>query len=111
MADEGVDGTARTERLVVVHDPGGPRNVRLRMAVGQEVAVTLHGTPGYGWTPVEVVDGPLAVIAGEVCEGVARAVVRAVGPGRGEVRSTSSFRGDGFGPQTRLWRLAVSVEA
>lgn len=80
------------------------------MRAGGEVAVTLYGAPAYGWTPVEVTSGPLTVIDAGVDEGTARAIVRATAPGEAELRSTSSFRGDRFGPQTRLWRLTVHID-
>lgn len=80
------------------------------MRVGDEAAVTLHGSSAYGWTPVEVASGPLTVIDAGADEGTARATVRATGPGEAELRSASSFRGDRFGPQTRLWRLTVHID-
>ncbi|MGW0205780.1 hypothetical protein ACWDZ8_08100 [Streptomyces sp. NPDC003233] len=78
--------------------------------MGDEVVVTLRGPAAYGWTPVEVVTGPLKVIAAETADGTVRATVRAVAAGAAELRSASSFRGDRFGPQTPLWRLLVDVE-
>ncbi|MFE2474179.1 hypothetical protein [Streptomyces mirabilis] len=98
-------------RVTVVHRPGDPPIPPLQVQVGDEVVVRLHGSPGYGWTPVEVVTGPLEVLTAELAEGNVRALVRANGPGEGELRSTSSFRGDRFGPQTRLWRLTVHVSS
>ncbi|MFF5016702.1 hypothetical protein [Streptomyces sp. NPDC001165] len=97
-------------QLEVVHRPGDPLAPLLHIQVGDEVAITLCGSAAYGWTPVEVVTGPLTVIAAETTDGTVRATVRAVGVGEAELRSTSSFRGDRFGPQTRLWRLLVHVE-
>ncbi|MFI6358507.1 hypothetical protein ACIBJF_39210 [Streptomyces sp. NPDC050743] len=97
-------------RVDVVHRPGDPPASPLHVQVGDEVAITLHGTAAYGWTPVEVVTGPLTVIESEVTDGTVRATVRATGAGKAELRSTSSFRGDPFGPRTRLWRLLVDVE-
>jgi hypothetical protein len=94
----------------IVYRPGDPPSSPLYMRSGTELVITLHGSPGYGWTPIEVVAGRLAVIESEADEGTATATVRATGPGEAELRSTSSFRGDRFGPQTRLWRLLVSVE-
>lgn len=102
------DGTRRVE---IVHRPGEAQSPPVQVRVGDEVAVTLHGSPAYGWTPVEVAAGSLTVIAAETAEGTAQAVVRATGPGEAELRSTSSFRGDRFGPQTRLWRLTVHVSS
>ncbi|WBO62851.1 hypothetical protein [Streptomyces camelliae] len=97
-------------QLEVVHRPGDPLAPPLHIQVGDEVAITLYGSAAYGWTSVEVVTGPLAVIAAETTDGTVRATVRAVGVGEAELRSASSFRGDRFGPQTRLWRLLVHVE-
>ncbi|MCX4425899.1 hypothetical protein [Streptomyces mirabilis] len=105
MADDGV------RRVEVTHRPGDAQNSSLRVRVGDEVLVTLHGSPGYGWNPVEVVAGPLTIADAGAVEGTVRATVRATGAGEGELRSTSSFRGDQFGPQTRLWRLLVHVSA
>ncbi|MEU2054391.1 hypothetical protein [Streptomyces bungoensis] len=33
------------------------------------IAITLHGSAAYGWTPVEVVTGPLAVVDAEATGG------------------------------------------
>ncbi len=93
----------------VVHRPGDPPGSPLHVRVGDEVVITLHGSPAYGWTPVEVVAGPLTVITAETADGTVRATVMAVGAGEAELRSTSSFRGDRFGPQTLLWRLLVDI--
>ncbi|POX42339.1 hypothetical protein C3488_36890 [Streptomyces sp. Ru72] len=93
----------------VVHRPGDPPGPPLHVQVGDEIVIILYGSPAYGWTPVEVVAGPLTVIASESTDGTVRATVRAVGAGEAELRSTSSSRGDRFGPQTRLWRLVVNV--
>ncbi|MEU6507850.1 hypothetical protein [Streptomyces sp. NPDC046942] len=49
------------------------------------------------------------MITAETADGTVRATVMAVGAGEAELRSTSSFRGDRFGPQTRLWRLLVDI--
>ncbi|MFB8128762.1 hypothetical protein [Streptomyces mirabilis] len=103
-----VDDGAR--RVEVICRPGDPQSSPLRVRAGDEVVITLHGSPGYGWTPVEVVAGPLTVVETRTTEGAAHAEVRAAGPGEGELRSTSSFRGDRFGPQTRLWRLLVHID-
>jgi antitoxin (DNA-binding transcriptional repressor) of toxin-antitoxin stability system len=94
----------------VVHHPGDPQGSPLRVRSGTEIVITLHGSPAYGWTPIEVVAGLLAVIEAGSDEETTTATVRATGPGEAELRSTSSFRGDRFGPRTRLWRLLVSVE-
>lgn len=94
----------------VVHRPGDPPAQPLRVQVGDEVVVTLHGSPAYAWTPVELVGGPMAVISADTGDGTTRVTLRATGTGEAELRSTSSFSGDRFGPQTRLWRLLVQVE-
>ncbi|MER6737619.1 hypothetical protein [Streptomyces puniciscabiei] len=100
----------KARQVDVVHRPGDPPAPPLHVRVGDEVAISLCGSAAYGWTPVEVVTGPLTVIAAETTDGTVRATVRAAGVGEAELRSTSSFRGDRFGPQTRLWRLLVHVE-
>ncbi|MFI2203225.1 hypothetical protein ACH47Z_21055 [Streptomyces sp. NPDC020192] len=100
----------RPRQVDVVHHPGDPPGPPLQVRVGDEVVITLHGSPAYGWTPVEVVTGPLAVTAADMSEGTVRVTVRAAGAGEAELRSMSSFRGDPFGPQTRMWRLLVHVE-
>jgi hypothetical protein len=97
-------------RVEVTYRPGDPPGSPLRVRVGDEVVITLHGSPGYGWTPVESTNGVMVVIEAGSSEGTVRAVVRANGPGEGELRATSSFQGDRFGPQTRLWRLLVGVD-
>ncbi|MGW7406033.1 hypothetical protein ACWGI9_20265 [Streptomyces sp. NPDC054833] len=97
-------------RVEITYRPGDPQSSQLRLRVGDEVSVTLHGSPAYGWTPVEAVGGPLTLIETAAVAGTARAAVRATAPGQAELRSASSFRGDRFGPQTRLWRLHVHVD-
>jgi hypothetical protein len=87
-----------------------PQSSELRLRVGDEVSVTLYGSPAYGWAPVEVAAGPLTLIETTAVGGTVRATVRATAAGETELRSTSSFRGDRFGPQTRLWRLHVHVD-
>jgi hypothetical protein len=96
-------------RREIVYRPGDPQSSELWMRVGDQVAVTLHGSAAYGWTPIEAIAGPLTVIDTETTETTVRATARATAPGEAELRSTSSFRGDRFGPQTRLWRLLVHV--
>jgi hypothetical protein len=49
------------------------------------------------------------VLEVEAAEGFVRARLRATAPVEAELRSTSSFGGDRFGPQTRLWRLLVHI--
>jgi hypothetical protein len=105
MSDDGA------ERVEIVYRPGAPQSSRIQARVGDEVVVTLHGSPAYGWTPPEVASGPLTVLETGAAEGMAHATVRATAPGEAELRSTSTFRGDRFGPQTRLWRLLVHIEA
>jgi len=94
----------------VVHHPGDPQSSPLDIRSGTEIVITLHGSASYGWTPIEVIAGPLTVVEAGSDEGTTTATVRATGPGEAELRSTSSFGGDRFGPQTRLWRLVVHVE-
>ncbi|EST35161.1 hypothetical protein [Streptomyces roseochromogenus] len=105
MTDD--DGARRVD---IVHRPGDPPSEALRVRVGDEIAVTLHGSPAYGWTPVEVTEGPLAVVEAHATEGTVHATFRATAAGVAGLRSTSSFRGDRFGPRTRLWRLQVHVD-
>ncbi|MFF3914251.1 hypothetical protein ACFYZB_12315 [Streptomyces sp. NPDC001852] len=99
-----------TRQVDVVHRPGNPQASPLHVRVGDEVFITLYGSAAYGWTPVEVITGPLAVIAAETTEGTVRATVKAMDVGEAKLSSTSSFRGDRFGPRTRLWRLLVHVD-
>jgi hypothetical protein len=94
----------------VVYHPGDPQSSPLDVRNGTEIVITLHGSTSYGWTPIEVIAGPLTVVEAENDEETTTATVRATGPGEAELRSTSSFRGDRFGPRTRLWRLMVHVE-
>ena len=99
-----------SEPVEITYHPGDPQCPQLRLRVGDVVSVTLHGSPAYGWTPVEVVTGPLTLADTAAVAGTARAVVRATAAGEAELRSTSSFDGDRFGPRTRLWRLRVHVD-
>ena len=78
------------------------------VAAGEEITVTLEGSTAYGWSHVSV-EGQLSLLQQAESEGTVTARVLAVAPGAGEVRSSSSFRGDRFGPHTRLWRLRVEV--
>ncbi|MFI6685715.1 hypothetical protein [Streptomyces sp. NPDC050485] len=105
MAEEGA------APVHVTYHPGDPRSTELSVRVGDEIVLALHGTVGYAWAPVTGAEGPLVLVSAESREGVIRATVRARGEGEAELRSTSSFRGDRFGPQTLLWRLSVRVTA
>jgi hypothetical protein len=98
------------EPVRVIYRPGDPRSSQLRVRSGTQIVVTLHGSPAYGWTPVEVAAGPLTVVEAGAGAGTTTVTVCTTGPGEGELRSTSTFAGDRFGPQTRLWRLLVHVD-
>lgn len=60
------DGARRVD---LVHCPGDSPGSPLQVRVGDEVVITLHGSLGYGWTPVEVVAGPVTVIEAEATRG------------------------------------------
>ncbi|WP_042411128.1 hypothetical protein [Streptacidiphilus carbonis] len=104
--DEGAREPVRIE-----YRAGDTQGGEVRVRRGAQITVTLHGSPGYGWTPITGVDGPVVLVSESVTDGTVQAVLRADTSGQAELRSTSSFRGDRFGPQTRLWRLVVQVDA
>jgi hypothetical protein len=99
------------EPVRVEYRAGDPLSGGLRVRQGADIGVTLHGSPTYGWLPIVGAEGPLVMVSQSVSEGTVEAVLRAQGSGEVELRSTSAFTGDRFGPQTRLWRLTVHVEA
>ncbi len=98
--------------------PDGAPHPPVSVRVGDEVAVTLHGSPAYGWAPVDVAAGLLEVVEAGAPDGTARALVRAVGPGGGTAVDVVVSPGDGFGPQTgyclrtgRTGRWGMSLDA
>jgi hypothetical protein len=93
----------------IEYQAGDGPSGEVRVLPGTEIEITLKGAPAYGWSPVSGVAPVLVVVSESIVEGTVRAVLRAESPGTTELRSTSSFTGDRFGPQTRLWKLRVCV--
>jgi hypothetical protein len=89
---------------------GEPQPGELCVHAGTEVVITLRGAPGYTWTPVRSsAPAVVSVSATLTTDGVASATGHALTPGQAELRSTTSFTGDPFGPPTLLWRLIIRV--
>jgi hypothetical protein len=95
----------------IEYHPGGVQLQDLEVAVGTRIRVTLHGSAAYGWEPVHADGSAVTVLQAEAVDGTSRALAVAVQAGEAELRATSSHVGDRFGPQTRLWRLRVTVVA
>jgi hypothetical protein len=103
------------EQLVrVTYNSGDVRSSELTVRLGTDIAITLNGSAGYAWAAITgtadgTADGPLSLVRAGTEGGSTWALVRAEHEGEAELRSTSSFGGDRFGPQTLLWRLRVRV--
>ncbi|MEZ0064488.1 hypothetical protein ABIA32_000476 [Streptacidiphilus sp. MAP12-20] len=87
---------------------GDPLVSHAEVALGQEIRITLEGSEAYGWS-APVASGSLVLLDVGESQGTVTARALAGTGGEGELRAASSFRGDRFGPQTRLWRLRVHV--
>lgn len=71
--------------------------------------ITLEKAPGYAWTAVESLRPQVVTVLRSGRGATVTAVARAMADGEAELRWTSSFTGDPYGPPTLLWRLTVSV--
>lgn len=87
----------------------GPRSGSLCVRAGTELVITLEETRGYAWTAVESLNPTIVRVLQSGRGPKATAVARAVAAGDAELRWTSSFTGDPYGPPTLLWRLMVTV--
>jgi hypothetical protein len=87
----------------------GPRSGSLCVRVGTELAITLQKAPGYAWTAVESLQPQVVNVLRSGRGTSATATGRAITAGEAELRWSSSFTGDPFGPPTLLWRLTVTV--
>ena len=110
------------DRVAAIYRIGDPLPGALTVSQGTEIAVTLIGTQGYGWTAVESLRPEVVGVstdagsetdtdddAAGASDRVTQALAVALEAGRAELRSTASFRGDRFGPRTLLWRLTIDV--
>lgn len=97
------------ERHTISHRSGDPLPDDLRLSVGDEIVIILHGSPAYGWTAVTTSDDHVVAVHASSSHGTTTAVAHALGVGTATLRSTATFSGDRFGPQTRLWQLRVHV--
>ncbi len=89
-----------------------PEVVRVVAAESRESGESAaSGEPGESGEPEELGESGESGESAESGESgeVTVATAVAVGVGRAELRSTTSFRGDRFGPRTQLWRLVVDV--
>ena len=87
----------------------GPQSGSLGVRVGAELVITLQKAPGYAWTAVESLRPQVVNVLRSGHGATATATARAVTAGEAELRWSSSFTGDPFGPPTLLWRLTVTV--
>lgn len=87
----------------------GPRSSSVCVRVGTELVITLEGAPGHAWSAVESLQQTVVRVLRSDRGATATAVARAVAAGDAELRWTSSFTGDPYGPPTLLWRLKVTV--
>lgn len=86
-----------------------PRSGSVCMQVGAELVITLEETPGYAWSAVESLQPTVVQVLRSGRGATVTAVARAAVAGEAELRWTSSFTGDAYGPPTLLWRLKVTV--
>ena len=89
----------------------GPRSNHVRVPVGTELVITLQKAPGYAWGAVESLRPEVVTVLRGGRGATVTVTARAVAAGEAELRWTSSFTGDPFGPPTLLWRLAVTVRS
>lgn len=87
----------------------GPRPGDVYVRAGTELVITLEETRGYAWTAVESLHPTVVQVLRSGRGPNVTAVARAVAAGDAELRWTSSFTGDPYGPPTLLWRLKVTV--
>ena len=73
------------------------------------VPITLRESPGYAWSAVGSLSPHVVTVSRSGHGATVTATARATRAGTAELRWTSQFTGDRFGPPTRLWRLTVTV--
>jgi hypothetical protein len=87
----------------------GPRSDSLCVRASTELVITLRKAPGYVWAAVESLRPQVVTVLQSGHGMTVTATARAVSAGEAELRWSSSFAGDPFGPPTLLWRLTVTV--
>ena len=108
-------GVSRTDgggrgRIELSYRLDGPRPGHVRVHLGDELVITLERAPGHAWSAVESLQPHVVRVLRSSGRGeTVTAVARAASAGEAELRWTSSFTGDPYGPPTLLWRLTVTV--
>lgn len=99
------------ERVELTYRLDGPPPAAVSVRAAAELVITLRAAPGYAWTAVESLAPQVVTVLRSGRGATVTATARAEAAGEAELRWTSSFTGDPFGPPTRLWRLTVTVVA
>jgi len=87
----------------------GPRPGSVSVRVGTDLVITLEETRGCAWTAVESLQPTVVQVLRSGRGPEVTSVARTMAAGDAELRWTSSFTGDPYGPPTLLWRLTVTV--
>ena len=99
----------RSGRVELSYRLDGPRMNSVCVRAGAELVITLERAPGHAWTAVESLQPQVVRVLRSGRGETVTAVAHAVAAGDAELRWTSSFTGDPYGPPTLLWRLTVTV--
>lgn len=99
----------RSGRVELSYRLQDSRSGRVCVKAGAELVIKLQESPGHAWTAVESLSPHVVLVLHSGRGASLTATARAVTPGEAELRWTSSFTGDRFGPPTLLWRLTVVV--
>jgi hypothetical protein len=99
----------KSGRVELSYRLDGPKQGRVCVRAGAELIITLRESPGYAWSAVESMSPRVVTVSRSSHGASATATARATHAGMAELRWTSQFTGDRFGPPTRLWRLTVTV--
>ena len=105
----GVPPGCRAGKVELSYRLDGPRPGGVCVVAGTELVITLEETRGYAWTAVESLHPAVVRVLRSSQGPKVTAMARAVAAGDAELRWTSSFTGDPYGPPTLLWRLTVTV--
>jgi hypothetical protein len=99
----------RSGRVELSYRLDGPTQGHVCVRAGAELIITLRQSPGYAWSAVASLSPHVVTMSRSGHGATVTATARAKHAGKAELRWTSSFTGDRFGPPTLLWRLTVTV--
>jgi hypothetical protein len=105
----GLPAGCRSGRVELSYRLDGRRLSSVCVRAGAELVITLERAPGHAWTAVESLQPQVVRVLRSSRGETVTAVAHAGAAGTAELRWTSSFTGDPYGPPTLLWRLTVTV--